>query len=111
MTITPEARELTHKMNAMIDFDKALEAAQLAINSAVAEKDKEIERLKHLIDCSKTPFMREVIAERESLKRKLAKLEEIADGLAAGFTIYPNLIWTEKCADALEALKQYKESK
>ena len=46
MTITPEARELTHKMNAMIDFDKALEAAQLAINAAVSEKDREIERLK-----------------------------------------------------------------
>ena len=114
-------------LRSISDVGLSFDDSGTLVNSAVAEKNAEIERLKHIIECAKTPLMADVMRERDtylariqmveeyrinaSLKSQLAKLEEIADGLAAGFTIYPNLIWTEKCADALEALKQYKEAK
>ena len=127
MTITPEAREAAMQyIDASVwdslskeHQDKACEPVQLAINSAVsditiiaekcrireleqiqelAEKDKEIERLKHIIECAKTPLMADVMRERDAylariqmveeyrvndhLKSRLAKLEEIADRLA-----------------------------
>ena len=81
LKISPEAREAADEIHHRVQ-DKMYSRTycetrlQLAINSAVAEKDKEIERLKHFIDCAKTPLMADVMRERDSYLTRIQMVEE-----------------------------------
>ena len=183
MTITPEAREaaascynkmtnelpgsmyaLRHNEGVRLTVLRLFEESlQLAINSAVAEKDNEIERLKaelheakdwqetrKRLDATTSPFCehnqqyswspdgkgKQIICLRcqnDSLKSRLSKLEEIAEGLAkasdsmlgivsesrgiTGWHLNGDVLNWEQCefvdelASAHSAYQQYKEAK
>jgi hypothetical protein len=101
MNITPEAREAANREAAevfsLVFADEKNNArghfVQLAINAAVAEKDREIERLKLLCAdhaTSQAIAESEVVQmgykcagmkeERDTLTARLAELQEIAEG-------------------------------